>query len=612
MGRMKKKLIIFFTIFLTIASSLPIFAMEMSIVEIKESIQSRISEDTNLDQPDSIGVIPLIFAAQHNDADLTHQLIAFHANVNVQDRCGSTPLHNALRNGNISLAHFLLNHGANADIQDAQGNTPRSLAQEYSLTDILKRFDESKKVEKETSKGKEKEESAKKPAKTKKIGAFKRKAQTAFKVLHVLNTRKNTTEIQRKLLALFTDKKAMMTSSEKKLHLTSEDWYALITAVSENSVEKVANVLSNEDANVNLVTPSGFTALALACKNCSREIVNKLLQHKKTIIDLPLQSGATPLIITASTPIDRPHLQKKYFKIIELLVEHGANIDTQDKEGSTALMKALLNGNIKVAKFLIKLGADTSLKDNHGFSALFYAAGKGYLPIVKKLVKHGANVDATSKKWNPVTQAISEDHYKVAQFLQQAASNTPEDVEETTDDLNENDFILIDTNKSHPKKKISFNIPDEEKEIDENFKALKTNNTGKGKINYFKGLLKRKKWQKQNDLASEFDELDSLQNNLSLQDLQQHTKEKSHRGSSYNDINNIDTLWRRRITLNELKEKIKLREHFVETIEEVKKIVGDGFDFIFDNEIPLDMTKEEYSESKISEVMSAASEFLER
>lgn len=70
-------------------------------------------------------------------------------------------------------------------------------------------------------------------------------------------------------------------------------------------------------------------------------------------------------------------------------------------------------------------------------------------------------------------------------------------------------------------------------------------------------------------------------------------------------------MWRRRITLNELKEKIKLREHFVETIEEVKKIVGDGFDFIFDNEIPLDMTKEEYSESKISEVMSAASEFLD-
>ena len=115
--------------------------MEISIPEIRNSIQNRIAEDENLDIADSIGIIPLIFAAEQNDVDLTHQLMAFRANVNVQDRHGATPLLHALRHGNTSVAHFLIDHDASADIQDAQGNTPSSLAQEYSLTDITKRFD---------------------------------------------------------------------------------------------------------------------------------------------------------------------------------------------------------------------------------------------------------------------------------------------------------------------------------------------------------------------------------------------------------------------------------------------------------------------------------------
>jgi ankyrin repeat protein len=45
------------------------------------------------------------------------------------------------------------------------------------------------------------------------------------------------------------------------------------------------------------------------------------------------------------------------FELVKMLVEHGANVQTRDKNGSTALSMARVNGNIQIADFLLEKGA---------------------------------------------------------------------------------------------------------------------------------------------------------------------------------------------------------------------------------------------------------------
>lgn len=56
--------------------------------------------------------------------------------------------------------------------------------------------------------------------------------------------------------------------------------------------------------------------------------------------------------------------------IVRWLLEEGADINQADKHGATALMVAIAYGHTKIARLLIEKGADTERKDKHGRAAL--------------------------------------------------------------------------------------------------------------------------------------------------------------------------------------------------------------------------------------------------
>jgi len=72
------------------------------------------------------------------------------------------------------------------------------------------------------------------------------------------------------------------------------------------------------------------------------------------------------------------------------------DINAQDKEGMTALMRAVKENKLKKVRKLIKKGADVNIKDHipGGKTALMFAAENGNLAIVQKLIKAGAHVNA--------------------------------------------------------------------------------------------------------------------------------------------------------------------------------------------------------------------------
>ncbi|KAH7371493.1 DYW family of nucleic acid deaminases-domain-containing protein [Pyrenochaeta sp. MPI-SDFR-AT-0127] len=64
---------------------------------------------------------------------------------------------------------------------------------------------------------------------------------------------------------------------------------------------------------------------------------------------------------------------EKYPDIIKLLLEHGTNIDYQNKHGRSSLMEAALWGRIDNVKNLLECGANRQLRDSHGRQAIEFA-----------------------------------------------------------------------------------------------------------------------------------------------------------------------------------------------------------------------------------------------
>jgi len=91
-------------------------------------------------------------------------------------------------------------------------------------------------------------------------------------------------------------------------------------------------------------------------------------------------------------------LYKYYFKPdfleIKKLILSGADMNIQDDNGNTALIKALDSDYVDIAKLLIAAGtADVNIQNKTGNTALIWAAIKGYKEIVKLLIKSGADVN---------------------------------------------------------------------------------------------------------------------------------------------------------------------------------------------------------------------------
>ena len=74
--------------------------------------------------------------------------------------------------------------------------------------------------------------------------------------------------------------------------------------------------------------------------------------------------NATPLMYAASSNAE---------KILNLLIEHNADINIQTKSGYTALILAVMHNHINVVKILIKNKADVFARDGYGRRCLYYA-----------------------------------------------------------------------------------------------------------------------------------------------------------------------------------------------------------------------------------------------
>ncbi len=108
-------------------------------------------------------------------------------------------------------------------------------------------------------------------------------------------------------------------------------------------------------------------------------------------------TGRTPIIAAVDWPeYDLVWIERgpRHTRIAEPLLNRGANIDHQDRDGMTALMHAIRQFHPVNAQALIVRGANVTLRDKQHRTALTWAAAWGSDDaVVKALLSKGVHVD---------------------------------------------------------------------------------------------------------------------------------------------------------------------------------------------------------------------------
>nr|DBA14988.1 TPA: hypothetical protein GDO54_004256 [Pyxicephalus adspersus] len=125
------------------------------------------------------------------------------------------------------------------------------------------------------------------------------------------------------------------------------------------------------------------------------EAVVTILQTGHVKVDIPDKLGFTPLMVAS---------QKGYLRLVELLVERGADVHQTNGSGKNSVMLACFSGHLDVVKYLRKQGVSWESRDKCGCTAMHWAADGGHVKVIQWMINDGCEVDARDRRlhWTPL------------------------------------------------------------------------------------------------------------------------------------------------------------------------------------------------------------------
>jgi len=159
------------------------------------------------------------------------------------------------------------------------------------------------------------------------------------------------------------------------------------------------------------------TSLFTAIENGNILDVQTLLDRGANV-NIQHKDGYTPLIVAAANGHEL---------IVKMLLDNGADVNLQDnKYGNTPLIVAADYGHESIVKMLLDKDATVDLQDKKGNTPLIAAAVYGFISIVKMLLDKGANMNLQNEDGNtPLIFAADNKHESIVKMLQSSSASAP-------------------------------------------------------------------------------------------------------------------------------------------------------------------------------------------
>ncbi|XP_062307267.1 tankyrase, TRF1-interacting ankyrin-related ADP-ribose polymerase b isoform X3 [Osmerus eperlanus] len=391
-------------------------------------VQLLLQHGADVHAKDKGGLVPLHNACSYGHFEVTELLLKHGACVNAMDLWQFTPLHEAASKNRVEVCSLLLSHVADPTLLNCHSKSAVDMA---PTPELKERLTYEFKGHSLLQAAREADMAKVKKTLALEIISFKH-PQTNETALHCAVAsphpkRKQVTELLLRKGANINEKnKDFMTA----LHVAAERAHNDVLEVLQKHGAKVnavdtlgqtalhraalaghiqtCRLLLNSGADPSIVSLQGFTASQMG-NEAVQQILNENVPTRNSDVDYrfleaakagdldTVQQLCTPQNVNCrdlegrhSTPL---HFAAGYNRVAvaEYLLEHGADVNAQDKGGLIPLHNAASYGHVDIAALLIKYNTCVNATDKWAFTPLHEAAQKGRTQLCALLLAHGAD-----------------------------------------------------------------------------------------------------------------------------------------------------------------------------------------------------------------------------
>eukprot|EP00026_Physarum_polycephalum_P007585 Phypoly_transcript_07648.p1 GENE.Phypoly_transcript_07648~~Phypoly_transcript_07648.p1 ORF type:complete len:487 (+),score=88.56 Phypoly_transcript_07648:95-1555(+) len=221
--------------------------------------------------------------------------------------------------------------------------------------------------------------------------------------------------------------KELVERGEEKLDQVDGEGETALSLAAKNGNLDIVRFLLKKGANARRYEGMSSPPLFNACRAGHVEVARKLLKYEADPEGATtIGNKTTPLIIAA---------KHGSVEITQMLIDHGANVNTARMDSVTPIFMAAQENHVEVLKMLIKAGANVDACTDDDATPLFMAAQEGHAESVEILLQNHAKMDAIYSNGNtPLLAASMRGNLDIVKMLVKWGANINERVE-TADSL---------------------------------------------------------------------------------------------------------------------------------------------------------------------------------
>ena len=156
-----------------------------------------------------------------------------------------------------------------------------------------------------------------------------------------------------------------------------------------NDAEKAVELVLNDGLDINTPALCNRTPLLWASLSSSGEFIETLIDLGANVNAQRTDDKVAP--VTLSVCFNN-------FVAVNLLLDHGADVNIAGADGNSPLHGAVSNGFFDIAKRLVEKGSDVNLQNKEGRTPLFLGVKNKHEQLIKLLIENEADVNIGYKK----------------------------------------------------------------------------------------------------------------------------------------------------------------------------------------------------------------------